>query len=118
MPFQEGNEYGGRQKGAVNKTTRAAREALASAIAGELEKVPGKLAEIKNPKDYIEALTKILPYIMPRLNAMNIDMSVDDQSNNWLNQIDFTLLPEQELKKILNAVKTQPNNDTQAEQNK
>lgn len=72
--FTEGNKFGeGRPKGAVNKTTAAAREALASAIAGEMETVLEKLQSIKDPVKYIDALSKILPYVMPRLNTIGLN---------------------------------------------
>jgi hypothetical protein len=71
MPKFKKGESGnpkGRPPGAPNKTTVAVRESLEIALKGEIEKIPGLLREL-DAKDRLEAISRLLPYISPKLQA-------------------------------------------------
>lgn len=63
-----------KKKGEVTKPTRIARESLALALKGCTDEIQSALKEIryKNPKDYIECVVKLLPYVTPKLLAAQI----------------------------------------------
>jgi hypothetical protein len=57
----------GRPKGSPNKVTKEVREAIAEACSGAIEEIPELLKKIIDPKEKIDALTKLLPYFAPKL---------------------------------------------------
>jgi hypothetical protein len=63
-----------KKKGSVNKPTRVARESLAFALQGCTDEIKSALMEVrhKNPKDYIECVVKLLPYVTPKLLAAQV----------------------------------------------
>jgi hypothetical protein len=61
----------GRPPGKPNKSTAAVRETLEVALRGELEQIPELLKKL-DPKDRIEAIARLLPYVSPRLQAAYI----------------------------------------------
>ncbi len=116
MPFKEGNEFGkqGRPIGSSNKITSEAREALAKALSGELEGISKQLERITDPKDRIDALSKLLPYMMPKLSSS--DVTVEDVTPEALGHFDFTQLPQASLQQIFNIAfkkkeRHEPNKD-------
>lgn len=64
--FAKGNK--GKPKGAVNHTTKDAKEIFVMIIEGEIPDIKTALLKLKNrsPYRYLECLTKLLPYFMPR----------------------------------------------------
>ena len=64
--FKPGNE--GKPKGAVNKTTQAARELFLSIMEGEQGHIKGCLEKVrkKDPAKYLEVLSKFYPYFIPK----------------------------------------------------
>ena len=80
MRFQKGDkkpDNSGRKKGTKNKTTESVRQCIRDIVADELPKVPAKLAEIDNAKDYIEALSKLARYVLPSLQAVEMTDSTE-----------------------------------------
>ena len=80
MRFQKGDkkpDNSGRNKGTKNKTTEYVRQCIRDIVADELPKVPAKLAEIDNAKDYIEALSKLARYVLPSLQAVEMTDSTE-----------------------------------------
>lgn len=64
--FKPGNE--GKPKGAVNKTTQAARELFLSIMEGEQQHIESCLEKVrkKDPAKYLEVLSKFYPYFIPK----------------------------------------------------
>ena len=86
--FGPGNP--GKPKGAVNQTTKEFRESLHEALKGDIERIPEYLKEL-NARDKLDALSKLLPYVMPKYQSIEIDGSITQQS------IDLSAMPESEL---------------------
>jgi len=75
--FEKGHEKkGGRKKGTPNKVTNKVKMSLAEAMAGHIENLPAIIDKIKFPEDKVTAIAKVLPYILPRLNT--VDLKVED----------------------------------------
>ena len=62
MPFKKGTSGNpiGRPKGSVSTTTKLIREHISQAIDGN--KIVEMLDKIDSPTEYINAITKLLPY--------------------------------------------------------
>ena len=62
MPFKKGTSGNpiGRPKGSVSTTTKLIREHISQAIDGN--KIVEMLDKIESPTEYINAITKLLPY--------------------------------------------------------
>jgi len=67
MPFKKGTSGNpiGRPKGSVSTTTKLIREYISQAIDGN--KI--MLDKIDNPTEYINAVTKLLPYSIGKIKA-------------------------------------------------
>lgn len=69
MPYETGisGNPTGRPKGRANKATTAARETIASALAGaNAEKLAAQLETLMG-KDYIDAYVKLAEFVTPKL---------------------------------------------------
>ena len=66
MPFKKGESGNpiGRPKGSLNKVTQELREQITQAI--DTNKICEMLNQITNPTEYINAITKLLPYIVAK----------------------------------------------------
>ena len=62
--FKAGNK--GRPIGAENRVTREMRELLDKALQGEVKRIPEYIASITDPEKKLNALAKLLPYILPK----------------------------------------------------
>jgi hypothetical protein len=65
-----GIKTGGRQAGTPNRLTKEIRAVLKDFLFNELESLPDHLKALE-PKERIEIIIKILPYILPKVNAVN-----------------------------------------------
>ena len=65
-----GNKTGGRQKGTPNKLTSELRTVLKSIIAYELNAIPETLESLE-PKERLQVVIKLLPYILPQVKTIN-----------------------------------------------
>lgn len=65
----QGKKTGGRTSGTPNKITIELRKALKAVIGNQLETLPETLAELQ-PKERIELVIKLLPFCMPKVNAI------------------------------------------------
>ena len=69
MPFKKGTSgnYIGRPKGSVSPTSKLIREHISQAIDGN--KIKQMLDKIESPTEYINAISKLLPYSIGKVKA-------------------------------------------------
>ena len=65
---------GGRAKGTPNRTTAETKELLQAIISKELDKL-GEMLELLEPNERINAVSKLLPYILPKQNEIILEKS-------------------------------------------
>ena len=71
MPFEKGHKkLGGRKQGIPNKSTKQIRELLNSVLQEEIERVPEHFNAITDPKQRLDALAKLLPFIAPKMQSI------------------------------------------------
>ena len=70
---------GGRTKGTPNKVTSELRDSLKQVIDGELISLSERLEELE-PKERVELLIKLLPYIMPKVQTVS---HTQDEPLDW-----------------------------------
>ena len=71
MATIEGKKTGGRAKGTPNKTTGVTKARLAEILEVSFCDIPEMLEQLKDkPKDYIDAVAKILPYVLPKAETI------------------------------------------------
>ena len=100
MPFQTGNKFGtGRPKGSLNKLTQDSRQALASVLSGEIEKI-GEYLDALNPEKRIDAISKLLPYFLPRLTSGDLMIESTERPIPF----GYTKLSDSALKEVLNLI--------------
>jgi hypothetical protein len=68
-PGESGNPKG-RPKGRANKITKELRAVLKVVVFDELERLPETLEGLE-PEKRAELLTKLLPYVMPKIQQAN-----------------------------------------------
>jgi hypothetical protein len=61
----------GRPKGAVNKTTSETKELIQKVVSNELDSI-GDLLDKLEPKERIDAIIKLLPYIVPKTSEVSV----------------------------------------------
>ena len=64
----KGFKSGGRVAGSTNRLSSAVRETLAKGFNGEFEKIAEYMREIDCPKEKLEIMMKVLPYLCPKLS--------------------------------------------------
>ena len=73
MAFKKNNNLStGRPKGSINKTTAETKELLQKIVSNELEGIAERLEKLAN-KERIDAVIKLLPYIVPRQTEIAVD---------------------------------------------
>ena len=70
MANNTGKKYGGREAGTPNRLTREIRTALKNILHQEIELLPEHFDRLE-PKDRLEILVKLLPYALPKVEAVN-----------------------------------------------
>ncbi len=68
--FTEGNP--GRPKGAINKSTKLAKELVVEFVEKALPVALTKLEEIEDPKDYLDTLSKFIAYVVPKQSEVEV----------------------------------------------
>lgn len=66
----KGFKTGGRELGTPNKTTSELRRVLKHIIDDELQSLQNNINELE-PKERIELLIKLLPYVMPKVQTVS-----------------------------------------------
>ena len=91
MPFKKGTSGNpiGRPKGSVSTTTKLIRERISQAIDGN--KIMEMLDKIESPTEYINAISKLLPYAvgkkkayeeMDEIEPITINFNLGDKEEN------------------------------------
>lgn len=70
MANTTGKKFGGRQKGTPNRLTRELRMVLKDFIYEELEALQDRM-DYLDPKERLQVLIKLLPYVLPRVSSMS-----------------------------------------------
>ena len=70
MSNKTGLKFGGRTKGTKNKITSNVKLALMALLEKEIEQLPMILEQLE-PKQRIEILIKIMPYLIPKAESEN-----------------------------------------------
>ena len=70
MANTTGIKYGGREKGTPNRMTKELRTVLKDILHQELEQIQEHLNAL-NPKERIELLIKLMPYILPKVTSIS-----------------------------------------------
>ena len=78
MANTTGKKYGGRKKGTPNRMTKELRSILKEIIYQELNDIEKRYEELE-PKTRIELLIKMMPFVLPKTNAIshNTDEPID-----------------------------------------
>tara|TARA_B100001939_G_C16598504_1_gene469983 strand:+ start:217 stop:462 length:246 start_codon:yes stop_codon:yes gene_type:complete len=78
MANTTGKKYGGRKKGTPNRMTKELRSILKDIIYQELNDIEKRFEELE-PKTRIELLIKMMPFVLPKTNAIshNTDEPID-----------------------------------------
>jgi hypothetical protein len=91
MPFKKGTSGNpiGRPKGSISATTKLIREHISQAIDGN--KIMEMLDKIDSPTEYINAISKLLPYAvgkkkayeeMDEIEPITINFNLGDKEEN------------------------------------
>jgi len=82
-------KYGGRQQGSKNRTTIEMRDLLQEIMSNQLDSVKDALDEIRkeDPARYIDALSKLVGYVLPK----KADITSDGKgiTINWNESRDY-----------------------------
>ena len=89
MGFKKGESGNpeGRPKGSLNKTTNEIRELISKAI--DTDKIKCMLNQIEEPIDYINAVSKLLPYIVGKVKP--IENKKVDRGDITINIVPYDL---------------------------
>jgi hypothetical protein len=63
----------GRAKGTPNRITKDSREILFSIVKNEIENLPSLLEQLE-PREKAYILVKLLPFVMPKMSADEIEL--------------------------------------------
>ena len=74
MANSTGIKHGGRKKGTPNRLTRELRDVLKDVVYQELSLVQENLSKL-DPKDRIDLLTKLIPFVCPKIKSENLDLN-------------------------------------------
>lgn len=82
-----GVKTGGRQKGTPNRTTSEAKQVLQNIVNKELENITTLLDKLE-PKERIDSIIKLLPYIVPKQQ----EIAIENRESEFKN-ITITIVP-------------------------
>ena len=88
VAFTKGHsKIGGRAKGVPNRSTSDYRAILRDVLEKELQELGTNMSAIKSPERRLELTFKLLPYVLPKVQEISLD-----------------LLPESTIDKIFNIL--------------
>lgn len=79
----------GRPKGAVNRTTAQTKKLIEKLVASELKNIDSLLEQLE-PKERVDAIIKLLAYVIPK----NTHIEIDAPALNQLQPITLTIVEE------------------------
>ena len=82
MANTTGLKYGGREKGTPNRLTKELRVILKEALHKELKSIGERLEQLE-PKERLEVLIKLMPFVFPRMNTMSHAMDEPVDFLDW-----------------------------------
>lgn len=95
MANNTGRKYGGRKKGTPNKITGTVKEMINKTLTKQLESLPKLLSEL-SPKERVEVVIKLLPYLIPKMDVETEKLKEDKKNNFFFKEFEL----HQTVKKI------------------
>ncbi len=74
--MEKRTKTGGRAKGTPNRTTSETKQLLQNVVTKQIEKLETTLNKLE-PVDRVNALSKLLPYILPKQQGVEIEVKND-----------------------------------------
>lgn len=87
----KGTRYGGRTKGTPNKVSGELRKRIASFLEERWDEAVNEWENIKEPKDKVKLYIELMAYVMPKLQSVTLEGSLNTSSS-----------VEEDLKKLAN----------------
>lgn len=73
-----GKKYGGRCKGTPNRSTAETKTLLHHVVGNQLNEVESLLSKL-DPKEKLDTIIKLLPYVLPRQSEIAIESKEDEE---------------------------------------
>lgn len=93
----------GRPKGTPNKVSTTLKEWIAKLINGNRKQVEKDFKQL-SAKDRLLIVERLLPYVIPKQQAITGDFQNDVMVNNKSKQPDLSAIPDDELETILDIM--------------
>ena len=77
MPFEPGNNLGGRTKGSTNKTTSEIRDKFQILLENNLEKLQQDLNDLE-PEERLKIILSLSKFVIPTLKAMDLTTEIKE----------------------------------------
>ena len=82
VAFTKGHsKIGGRAKGVPNRSTSDFRAILRDVLEKELQELGSNLSAIKSPERRLELTFKLLPYILPKVQEISLELLPENKLN-------------------------------------
>lgn len=98
MANTTGQKFGGRTKGATNRTTTEIRERFNLLLDNNLDKLQSDIDQLE-PYQRIKTILELAKFIMPTLKATDLNIKENESED----QIDYSKLSTETLRELANA---------------